>query len=529
MRIRESLLFSLLLLLLLLAPSGCRTWKEVRADFVDPLNRFLHQEQPRAWESMSLEKVLDQYSPALAGDPAFRAKKEEVLERFTKIEYGSCIVDSVTQLAGEDKVRAKALFKLRGEAPGGKRLAMERWYSQVCERTAGRWHISEETLLEPESLAYAKGPTFSEESEARGIKFVHSSRGVPDQFGVKQPYSAGSGLAIGDYNDDGHEDVLLVAGGELHLFRNRGGSFEDVTAGSGLSLPPTGEARFGVFADYDGDGHTDLFVGVLNSPNLLFHNRGDGTFGEVATRAGLAPWNETVAAAFADFNNDGNLDLYLVNGSNLLHNHPEPVYNALNAVPNALYLSNGDGTFTDRTAEAGVGHPGWGLSLATADYDLDGDVDIFVGNDVGYSVLYRNRGNGTFDDVTMPAGVIYRGSAMSAAWGDVDGDCYPEILAAEMDSNSRWMIDQPGFPAPAPWFINLVLRPTVLSILKEMLYGNRFYRNNGDGTFSEVAQEAGIRRNGWSWSACFLDYDNDGNLDVYNLNGFVSGKQKQDL
>lgn len=192
-------------------------------------------------------------------------------------------------------------------------------------------------------------------------------------------------------------------------------------------------------------------------------------------------------------------------------------------------MSNGDGTFTDRTVEAGVGHTGWALAVATADYDLDGDTDIFVGNDVGFDVLYRNRGDGTFDDVAVESGIAFRGSTMSAAWGDLNGDGYPELFAPAMDSNSRWMIDQPGFPAPAPWLARLFIRPIILGILKEMLYGNRFYLNQGDGTFREAADELGVRRSGWAWSGLFLDYDNDTQLDLYCINGFISGEKKDDL
>jgi len=181
------------------------------------------------------------------------------------------------------------------------------------------------------------------------------------------------------------------------------------------------------------------------------------------------------------------------------------------------------------TEESGTGHTGWGLALGTADYDLDGDTDIFVGNDVGFNVLYRNRGNGVFDDVTWESGILYRGSTMSVAWGDMNGDGYPDVYAAAMDSNSRWMIDQPGFPCPAPWYLEVLLRSRILDILKEMLYGNRFYRSNGDGTFTEVAEVSGVRRTGWAWSALLLDQDQDGLLDIYGVNGFISGDNPKDL
>jgi hypothetical protein len=514
---------------LLFALPGCRSWDEVRSQFVEPVNQFLHKKCAKAWESMSMDEILDLYSQPLSSDRDFRERKSGLLRRFANIEYASSIIIDLKPANGEKNARAHLLLKLRGRTPNERKLALDQRYELVCVRQEDRWQIAEESLL-GEELSFGSGAGFREEAAARGIKFQHDSRGVRDKNGVMQKYSAGSGLAVGDYDGDAYEDVFLVGGTAAYLYRNSGdGTFSDVTRKTGIRPFPEGEGRFAVFADYDNDGRNDLFVGVLDAPNLLYHAREDGTFEEVAAAAGLKPAYESVGAAFADFNNDGYLDLYLVNGGNLLRKTPDPMYNALNATPNVLYMSNGNGTFTDRTAEAGVGNSGWGLDVATADYDLDGDVDIAVGNDVGYNVLYRNRGDGTFEDVTLKAGLSYRGSTMGIAWGDVNNDGYPEIFAAAMESNSRWMVEQPAFPSPAPWYINLFLRATVIDILKEMFYGNRFYLNNGDGTFREVAEEWGVRRGGWAWSALFLDADNDGLLDVYQVNGFISGKDQKDL
>ncbi len=524
---RHALRFACSILAIGLA--SCGSWEAVRTDFIDPVNKLLHSQYPKAWKTESLEEVLAFFSPELRASPELRKRKEDLLKRFTYIQNAACIIDGLAQEAGGTKFRTRIWLKLSGTAPGDRRLAFNQWSTIRGERRDGQWMIVEEIPGE-EDDAYTQSPAFTEESEARGISFTHASKGVLDRHGVRRDYTAGSGGAVGDYNDDGKEDIYAVSGADGHLFRNQGdGTFADVTAETGLDQPFEGEGRFGVFADYDNDGHTDLFVGILGAPNRLYRNRGDDTFEDVAARAGLKRVDETVAAAFADFNRDGRLDLYLVNGGNWFQKTPEPIYNALNATPNQLYLSNGDGTFTDRTEAAGVGHPGWGLAVATADYDLDGDTDIFVGNDVGFDVLYRNNGDGTFTDVSDAAGIKFRGSTMGAAWGDVNGDGYPELLAPAMDSNSRWMIDQPGFPSPAPWYVNWFLRPVVLSVLREMLYGNRFYWNNGDGTFREAADEVGVRRTGWAWSGAFFDYDQDALLDIYCVNGFLSGPEKQDL
>jgi hypothetical protein len=509
--------------------ASCQSWDDIRKGFVDPVNSLLHSRYPAAWRSMSLDEILAFYSPELRQDESLRRGKAELLGRFTNVEQSVCILDGMVQSDGGRSFTTRAYFKLRGAAPDERRLAIEQWYEIACQRSGESWHIVAEKLVS-EQMAYSRTPAFTEEGEKRGLVFTHASQGVVDKHGERLSYSAGSGLAVGDANDDGHEDIYLVSGAGGKLFRNRGdGTFEDATAAAKLDEPFAGEGRAATFADYDGDGHTDLFVALLDVPNRLYRNRGDGTFEDVAARVGLRQVNQTVGAAFADFNRDGHLDLYLVNGDNLFKKHPEPIYNALNGTANVLYMARGDGTFEDRTAEAGVGHTGWGLAVSTADYDLDGDTDIFVGNDVGLSVLYRNRGDATFEDVTVAAGMGFRGSAMSAAWGDVNSDGYPDLFVAAMDSNSRWMIDQPGFPSPAPWYVNLFIRSTVLSILQEMLYGNRFYLNNGDGTFREVADASGVRRAGWAWSADFLDYNHDGHLDLYCVNGFISGDHPQDL
>ncbi len=525
----------------------------MRKEFVNPLNVFLHSAYPKAWRTLDAQTVLEFYAEELRGDATEVSQRiRSTMARFVELDHTYAIIKTVDQVDGEDEIDAPVILRLRGLTPDGRRLTIERFADVRCRRDADRnWHIVSEDVRD-ELVVYSREPAYRDESEDRGVDFVHRSGGVADKFGEVQDYSPGSGLAVGDFDGDGADDFYLVSGSGGRLFRNRGdGRFEDVTEASGLDLPPPeevwpphpahweqrGEGRCAVFVDYDNDGQLDLFIGKIDAPNELWRNRGiDGgghwRFEEVGERAGIIPENgefETTGACFADFDGNGWIDLYVANGGNLLRKHPEPPYNALDATANRLWLSNGDGTFHDATEKAGVGHAGWALAVSANDYDIDGDVDIFVGNDVGFNVLYRNRGDATFDEVTQEAGIVYRGTTMSSDWADINGDGRPDLFVAAMDSNSSWMVDQPGFPAPAPWYINLMIRSRVIEILRNMLYGNRLYVSNPDGTFTEESTPRGLRHNGWAWSSIFFDYDGDGLLDLYSTNGFISGNRPDDL
>jgi hypothetical protein len=369
---------------------------------------------------------------------------------------------------------------------------------------------------------------FREESLERGLDNRQDMGGVEDSHGVPQRYPGGSGLAVGDWDGDGLDDVYFANGLGCRLFQNLGGGrFGDVTEATGTHARAPGRSRCALIADFDNDGDADIFVGRIDGPHLFYRQDGPGVFHEVAARLGLSPAHETSSACAADFNGDGRLDIYVANCGNLTRMSPEPQHNALNAAPNTLFLQSPDGTFIEAAERAGVAHRGFGLGCAAADHDGDGDVDLFVANDFGFDVLYENRGDGTFQDVTGRARLLKRGAGMSAAWGDIDGDGLPELFVGGMHSNSQWMLDQPGHPLPAPWPIRILFRRQVIDIIKESLGGNDFYRNNGDGTFARMAPET--RNSGWSWSSVFLDFDNDSLLDIYAVNGFISGEDREDL
>ncbi len=246
--------------------------------------------------------------------------------------------------------------------------------------------------------------------------------------------------------------------------------FEDVT--DDAFVGDEGRGHGVAWGDWDGDGDLDIYIVNYNEPNVLYRNNGDGTFTNVAAAAGVAHAGAGHGSAWGDFDNDGDLDLYVTNDG-----------------PNILYRNNGDGTFTDVTSTAGVGNIDWGRGTAWGDFDNDGNLDLYVVNSLSTqtSVLYRNNGDGIFTDVTSTAGVEFMGNGRGVAWGDCDSDGDLDLYVV-----NHW----PG--------------------------GSALYRNNGDGTFTNVASSAGVGNNGLGTGVAWGDYDSDGHLDlsVVNYGGY---------
>src|SRR5215467_671350 len=265
--------------------------------------------------------------------------------------------------------------------------------------------------------------------------------------------TTGTGVAFIDADDDGRLDLFFVNGTTLegfpadtaptnHLYRNRGdGTFEDVTRRAGLTASGWGQGA--CVGDYDGDGHDDLFVSYFGQ-NRLYRNRGDGTFEDATRAAGLADartrWG--TGCAFLDYDRDGRLDLFVANYIDLdLATTPTPESGlcrykglpvacgppGLTGGRNVLYHNRGDGTFEDVSDRSGIARPSgtYGLGVSTLDFDNDGWVDVYVANDSNPSALYRNNRDGTFTDIAVPAGCAYSQdgkpqAGMGVAVGDYD-------------------------------------------------------------------------------------------------------------
>ena len=278
-----------------------------------------------------------------------------------------------------------------------------------------------------------------------------------------------NGVAWGDYDNDGDQDLYVANYGEANnLFQNDGdGTFTDVTSGP---LGDMGNGLGAAWGDFDNDGDLDLYVANEGEANRLFRNDGDGTFTDVTDSSGAAgdPGGGS-GIAWGDYDRDGNIDLYV----------------ARFGAPNKLYRNLGTGAFADVTATSGpVGDAGEGDGVAWADYDNDGDLDLFLANyDGGTNRLFQNLGNATFTDATEASGVAGTGTGSGAAWGDYDNDGDLDLYV------SNWG------------------------------EANSLFRNNGDGTFTDIASVSGpIADVGMGQAVAWGDYDNDGHLDLYLVN-----------
>jgi hypothetical protein len=349
-------------------------------------------------------------------------------------------------------------------------------------------------LLVVAGRAYAL--SFTDVTAAAGIATTH---GYATEGAWGEPGVVAGGVAAGDYDRDGYVDLFVMRGqlGASKLFRNRGnGTFEDATTNAGIVVGP-GLYSSATFADVDGDGWLDLLaVGFESTWPSLWHNEGDGTFSNASVASGLTlPGEHAFSASFGDYDRDGDLDLFFS-----LWTSDLPA-----SGPNGhLWQNDGTGHFTDVSDAAGVPifpsalfTPTFDMSFTGnfADIDSDGWPDLLVSADFGASRVLHNDGDGTFSDVTDPA-VITDENGMGSAIGDYDND-------GDLD-----------------WFVSSIWDPNGIVEGHWRISGNRLYRNAGDGTFSDATDAAGVRIGYWGWGATFADLDNDGHLDLIHVNGW---------
>jgi hypothetical protein len=546
--------------------ASAASWEVTRKTVIDPLNSELHRHLPTFVRQRDLDAIFALYAVETgggltwegaqavypeheertlrwAGPPGperIRERWEHLLRLLPSIEKAELRIGRVGW--GDLDARgypADVRLIVRGTCSDGARCQLDQRMALRVRAEGSRWTITAEDVTARELVARTD-PRFVVATEAAGIANVHAS-GPSPAFQLlggpgQSPVQASGGSAIADVDGDGCEDVFLAGSPDAALYHNNcDGTFTDVTAASGLPRPYPAAATGVVFFDYDNDGDPDLFVAAVVGGDRLFRNDGHGHFTDVTAAAGIPASRWTSMPIVADYDRDGFLDLYLVRMGDQEHTIPEPSYAARNGVPSVLLHNEGNGTFRDVTTHAGVGFHGWGLAGAWGDYDGDGWPDLYVANEFGTNALYHNRRDGTFEEVAARAGVTDGGSGMSVAWGDYDGDGDLDLYVANMHANSGWAMFHPDFPLPIPIRFRALglfmpeVRRRAEAITDHLVRGSTLFRNNGDGTFTDVSDAAGVRDAQWGWSAEFLDYDNDGTLDIYATNGFISGPILDDV
>ncbi len=533
---------------------------------IDPLNADLHRHLPTFVRQRDLDAVLGLYATEAGGGLTWDGAREvypgrderlqrwegaigpepirerwrRLFELMPAIEKAELRIGRVGWRNGDARgLPADVHLLVRGTCADGVRCQLDQHMTLRVRPDGTRWRIAAEDVTVRE-LVSRTAPRFVVVTEAAGIANVHDSGPSPafQLFGGQDqsPVRASGGSAVADVDGDGCEDVFL-SGGNAALYRsNCDGTFRDVTVEAGLPRPWPAAATGAVFFDHDNDGAPDLYVAAVVGGDRLFRNRGDGGFADVTASSGIpeTPW--TSMPTVADYDRDGFLDVYLVRMGDAEKTVPEPGYAARNGVPSTLLRSRRDGTFEDVTDRARVRFHGWGLAAAWGDFDDDGWPDLYVSNEFGGNALYRNRGDGSFEDVTARAGVADGGAGMSVAWGDYDTDGDLDLFVSNMHANSGWALFHPDFPMPFPWYARAlgVVMPAEVrrrgeDITHRLVRGSTLFRNDGGGRFTDVSDAAGVRDAQWGWSAEFLDYDNDGTLDLFATDGFVSGPLLDDV
>jgi hypothetical protein len=352
---------------------------------------------------------------------------------------------------------------------------------------------------------------FDEIAKQAGVEFHHHTRRFNGQSAdvLRMFTSGGASAAVGDFDNDGFDDLFVTDSAEgttSRLYHNNGNmTFTDVTAKAGVGggNDPLSIVSDAIWLDYDNDGWRDLLVIRFGTP-LLYHNEHNGTFKDVTAQSGLTKFGNTIAAIAFDYDNDGRLDLLFGNyfkPQNLLdvksiekdpHVLPNDLDNAVNGGGVTLWHGLGNGKWEDVTEKAGFGkHTGWTLDVGHGDFNNDGLQDIYLACDYGTDRIFFNNGDGTFRDATEKSIGFDTRKGMNVDVGDYDNDGWLDIYVTNITDE----------------------------YMKEC---NMLWHNNHDGTFTDLSRETATCETLWGWSAKFGDYDNDGLLDLFVVNGLRS-------
>ena len=496
---------------------------------------------------LDTKRTLFDVQPAIR-EPADRADFLKSLElrlaALESIDYVFFKTRGAEFNVGRDRGLLRMTVNVIGRGENSAPVSLYGWLQGETVLRAGEWRLRR-LILEKLQVTERSRPVFTDVAVTAGLSVVGErlGRGKNTSFYWR-------GAATGDVDEDGRFDLFTSTAERCYLWRNRGdGSFEDTTDRSGIAAPANVTGC--LFLDYDRDGHQDLFLayvgwevdGVPNGHSLrLYRGDGKGKFRDVSAETGVGDVHLIAfSACAADIDNDGWLDIF-VSGYNRLDSvYPDSWYRARNGTPNVLLRNQGGQRFVDVAEASGVRGQDWTYAAAFADFDEDGDQDLYVANDYGDNRLYRNRGDGVFDDVAAQFGVLDTGNGMGATWGDLDGDGRLDLYVSNMASSAGNRIlkrlGKRGSPAEgynssaegssSSGKVPLAKPTDAEETLLKLAAGNSIFRRGNEG-FERVPASAGGIGASWAWSASILDIDLDGTQDIYVTNGFISGDSLKD-
>ncbi|HKB78767.1 MAG TPA: CRTAC1 family protein, partial [Thermoanaerobaculia bacterium] len=416
--------------------------------------------------------------------------------------------------------KIQRLIDENAAAPPVKRLANARIASAPGKPAAG-----------------SAGKAFTDITAESGIRFEHRisdwlsrlirSYTVSDGNVVRlavPPAFGGSGIAAEDIDNDGDIDVLILSGSGNALDLNDGkGHFTDVTEAAGLDWKRAdgthGEPRQPIIADFDNDGLPDILITYANDDHRLYRNLGNARFQDVTARSGLGGNGLVGGPATAiDFDKDGLLDLYIGYFGDYPHGVlPTLSRRNMNALPNKLFRNKGNFVFQDVTAGSGVDNRGWAQAIGHLDFDGDGLEDLICGNDFGTNAWYRNLGNGRFEDVSSQIGTDKPSYTMNIGVTDLNRDGHPDVYISNivtMDKDEKYVLPDER--------TRMKFNAEKMANMRVVEANDLFTSTAHGGRVSYQLSDAvgrGYRSTGWSWGANFFDYDNDGDDDLYVVNG----------
>lgn len=475
-----------------------------------------------------------QFSPTLAGNRTTLVRElDGWWPAGWRVRTAEFEITALDVLPGEPlSARTAVRFDLVAETGQQREQRTGFWAMDwVHDEPAADWMLRR-WQVEAEERSVLHGPAFTDVTE-QALGGVSSYRQQllrgSDEWRTQLDGASGidvygnNGVAAGDYDGDGFDDLYISqpAGLPNRLLRNRGdGTFEDVTDRAGVGV--LDNTACALFADFRNRGLQDLLV-VCGTGPLLFENLGNGTFLKKpdAFRFAKPPEGTFTSAAVADYDRDGRLDVYFCVYSYYLgldqYHYPAPYFDARNGPRNLLFHNEGDGTFADRTAAAGLNaeNDRYSFACAWGECTETSLPDLYVVNDFGRNNLYRNRGDGTFQAVSTDAHVEDVGAGMSAAWADFDNDGRADLYVANMWSAAGQRVAKQA-----------IFHPRSPAATRELYArharGNALYRGDGQGGFTNVSRNAGAEMGRWAWASDFIDFDHDGYPDLYVTNGYIT-------